>query len=205
MEIDRNRVYEVDGFSFHNFIILDKDTKEMVRVWRNHPEIRNLMYNSDIISQEQHDGFINKLVNATNKFYWLVKYENRPIGVTSIVDLDWDKGQGELGYYMNPDVIGSGEGIRFIMAINYFLFKVIGLDSLKGHAAVGNKNALMINKYIGNEFNPGTVSICGKEYIEMHCDAESFMQAYVKKDDIKSLIRFRKQFKEFYDKTYGHR
>lgn len=205
MNIDRNKVYEVDGYSFHNFVTLDKDYIEMVRVWRNNPEIRNMMYHRDIISPEQHIEFVNRLNNKDNCFYWLVKFNDKPVGVMSIVDLDLDNNQGELGYYLAPDNIGSGEGLQFIMAINYFLFNIVGLKNIKGHTDIENKNALMINKYIGNEFHSEIVSICGKKYIEMHCNARSFSEAYKKKDDIKSLVRFRKQFKEYFDNTYGNK
>ena len=205
MEICKNRIYEVGSYRFCNFVTLEDDIIETIRIWRNHPEIRNLMYNQDEISKDQHNNFINKLKVVDDKFYWLVEYDNKPFGVASLVDFDKENRVGELGYYISPEYIGSGLGFQFILTVYYFLFKNLGLQKVKGCTRLENIDALMINKFLGNVFSPVPVTIKGNKYIEMQCEADSFMAAYVNKDDMKSLIKFKKSFKEFYNVNYGYK
>lgn len=52
MQIDRTNTIEVGLYSYKNFVTLNKRQIDSVWEWRNHPDIRKYMYNSDIISYE---------------------------------------------------------------------------------------------------------------------------------------------------------
>src|SRR3989339_1351263 len=88
------------AYSFTSFIDLGPDEVEKVWGWRNHESIRKWMYHTEIIPMENHLKFIKKLSNSKDKIYFLVKRENVPIGVFSIIDINND--QGEWGYYIAP-------------------------------------------------------------------------------------------------------
>ena len=60
MQIDRTNTIEVGLYSYKNFVTLNKRQIDSVWEWRNHPDIRKYMYNSDIISYENHLRFFSR-------------------------------------------------------------------------------------------------------------------------------------------------
>jgi len=70
-----------------NFIDLEQKEKEMILVWRNHPEIRKWMYNQDEIKLDEHLSFIDSLKARKDKLYFLVKKKDEFIGVIDFTQL----------------------------------------------------------------------------------------------------------------------
>ena len=66
MQIDRTNTIEVGLYSYKNFVTLNKRQIDSVWEWRNHPDIRKYMYNSDIISYENHLRFLEALFVYAN-------------------------------------------------------------------------------------------------------------------------------------------
>ena len=92
-----------------NFVDLSDNNKLMVLGWRNNENIRKWMYNSDIISIEEHLGFFNILKTNETKQYYLVSYGDDYIGVIYFTDIDSISKTAKFGIYSNPSLKGNGK------------------------------------------------------------------------------------------------
>ena len=120
MQIDKKITYKVGDYSFINFINLDGETIKQVWQWRNDPQIREFMYNKEIIPLENHLRFVESLKDRNDVAYWLVRKGAEAIGVTNLTDINIEESSAELGYYMLPSKLNSGLGLEF--AYNNLLF-----------------------------------------------------------------------------------
>ena len=121
MQIDRCD-YNVNSYRYKNYVNLSEDEAKMVLDWRNNPEISKWMVTSGKISYESHISFIDALKNRNDAFYWLVYKENSPYASFNITKLDYDKNSVEVGYYLNPIFLNSGEGLVFHFNYKLFLY-----------------------------------------------------------------------------------
>jgi len=79
-----------------NFINLNQEEKQLVLSWRNHPQIRKWMKNTEEIPMNEHLKFLETLTTQKNKNYFLVKQDSKYLGVISLVE-------NYLGIYANPN------------------------------------------------------------------------------------------------------
>lgn len=198
MDIDKTKTYHIGDFSFINFITLDSETIENIRIWRNHPDIRKVMYSSEEISQDQHTQFISSLSNATDKYYWIVYRNDIPLGVVNIVDVDAEEMVGQFGYYLFPDFTESGLGIEFISMALQFLFEEVGLMKIFGRTEIKNRNALVVNYHLGFRFRPDVAVINGRRYIEQDIVRSEFINKNLHIQDPKSLLKSIRDFNNIY-------
>ena len=199
LQIDIKKTYFFENYEFKNYVMLEDDEKQQMLEWRNHENIRKNMYNTQLISLESHMAFIKSLEVRTDRFYWKVSDNDRPIGSFNIVDVDWDKGTAELGYYMAPELLGGGDGIFFIYNILAFIFDVLKLNSLYGATNVENKAAAYIDEYYGFvKTGKKTLLVDGKEVdFDEHClTSESFNKGRTEKIKIENVLKFLKEKKK---------
>lgn len=202
MNLSQADKYTIGQYTFINFTQLDESFVENVRLWRNHPSVRKYMYNSNEISKNEHLNFIHSLAGREDRSYWLVYIENCPLGVVSIVDIDYSKSSGEIGYYLLPSQQDSGNGLDFLFAIYHFLFNTINCKELYGRTEVHNINALALNYYLGAESSTKMVILKGVKYIEFTFKKDKFLEAYQEKSDKAKLMHFLRKIKPQIKKRY---
>ena len=85
MKIDRYKIYTLDGYTYENFVSLDRKELEMILTWRNHAEIRKWMMNTAPITLEDHLAYVESLKQRDDAYYWLVRRGGIPVGVLNIM------------------------------------------------------------------------------------------------------------------------
>lgn len=149
IKIDKARTYCIGDYYYKNFATLSDDEIRLVWEWRNDARIREWMTNQEEIPFENHLRFIESLKTRTDKYYWLVYKGNMPIAVLDIIDIDYEKEESEPGYYLNPELLNSGEGLFFNYNFRSFLFNALGFQSVKGNIKVGNDRAYTMSTFNG--------------------------------------------------------
>lgn len=149
MYIDKNKIYNYGRYSYVNFCQLTRDELLTILEWRNHPNIRKCMNTTECISVEEHLSFCESLRNRLDKYYWLIKKGNEPIGVLNIIDVDESVGTCEPGFYLAPSVMGRGESIFFLSNYKTFLLKELKFNGLVGHNYYDNMPALVFTMFFG--------------------------------------------------------
>lgn len=198
IQIDIRKTYSFENYSFKNYAVLSDEEKLQMLEWRNHEDIRKNMYNTRHIALENHLMFIKSLETRTDRYYWMVCADDKPIGSMNIVDVDINRGTAELGYYMAPEFLGGGDGFFFIYNVLAFVFDVLGLTSLYGATNAENKAAAYIDEYYGFvKTGMKTLLIDGKDvYFDEHClTSESFNEGRKEKIKIENVLRFLKEKK----------
>lgn len=148
--IDSKRDFIINGLELMNFINLSEDEKEIVRKWRNQPNIRKQMYSAHIISRKEHKEFINGLVKDSRNVYWLIKEKDKEyLGVIYLNRLDLRNKNAYLGIYSNCCCKSSGTGRLIIGCLIKLAFKILHLHSLKLEVIETNERALTFYKKSG--------------------------------------------------------
>lgn len=140
---------EFEDIKLKNFTNLSEEEHEIVRRWRNHPEVRKWMYSNHEISREEHLRFVERLREDTKNFYYLVTKEDKNVGVIYLTKLDLKNRNAYLGIYSNPQDKIKGAGLILGRAIMKLAFKVVILHTLKLEVFENNLKALELYKKLG--------------------------------------------------------
>ena len=143
--------YCVRQYTLVNFTQIDNEISRLILSWRNGSEIRKWMYNSDEITLEDHLPFVESLRNRNDCFYWAVYEKSMPVGVVNLTQIDWLSGKAELGYYMRPDYVNSGEGFDFVYSMFVFALDIIKVEYLYGAVHVDNKVPYLLSTFLGSK------------------------------------------------------
>lgn len=120
-----------------DFTTLDTEQLALVLSWRNHPNVRSWMLNSDEILIEDHLRFVEMLKKQPDKRYFLVKRANDYLGVVDLTDITISS--AELGIYANPHYHGVGK--LLMSALIEYAFKRLGLSRLVANVFAENEKA----------------------------------------------------------------
>ncbi len=153
-----------DNIVLVNFIDLTIEEKKMILSWRNHPSIKQWMYNSNDIALDNHLEFIETLKNCVDKLYFLVKQDNSYIGVIDFTNIDKNSDSSEFGLYTNVEFKGMGKVL--LNCICDYGFNALNIDKLIAEVFAENEKA--INLYKKYKFQEvGKKEINNKEVICM--------------------------------------
>jgi len=78
---------------------LASDDLELVRKWRNHPEIQENMVYREHISKEMQEKWYETINNNEN-LYFILTYKGEKIGLLNGKDIDWQNRQMESGIFI---------------------------------------------------------------------------------------------------------
>ena len=132
----------LNEISLTNFIDLSDNNKLMVLDWRNNVDVRKWMYNSDIISKEEHLVFIDTLKTNKTKQYYLVSYKENSIGVMYFTDIDSTSKTAKFGIYSNPSLKGNG---KILMdSICKFGFNILNFHKIVAEVFADNQRAIKL-------------------------------------------------------------
>ena len=135
---------KLKNIKLQNFTELSKEKQLEILKWRNHTNVRKWMYSSDLISQQDHFLFIEKLKTDYSKRYFLVSKENEEIGVISFTNINQQ--DTYLGLYANPysKIPGIGK-VLITISIDYAL-NILKVKFLKLEVLSINEKAINLYK-----------------------------------------------------------
>lgn len=141
-----------DNFSFDkiilkNFINLTLDEKKTVLEWRNHNNVKKMMFTNDEISFDNHLTFIDSLKKSSSKLYFLVEYKSKQIGVVDFYDIK--EQTCYWGFYLNPDFLSSSFGVLLEYYVLEYAFNVLCIETLYCESLKENNTALRLHAEFG--------------------------------------------------------
>lgn len=151
MRIDKQKVYEIGDYTFTNYICLPDNQIRQILEWRNHEDVRRWMLHSNIISYEAHIKYVQSLRTREDVCYWLVSHRGMPIGAVYLTNICDETDSAELGYYMRPDYINSGEGFDFVYNMFAFALDMIQVGHLNGTVRTDNKIPYSLSAFFGSK------------------------------------------------------
>lgn len=145
--IDMKKNIDLNGSELINFINLSDKEKEMIRNWRNHENVRNMMYSDHVITIEEHSKFIEGLRDEKKNFYWMIRRNRENIGTISLNRVDFKNNNAYIGIYTNPYL--SGMGRPLIECLKKLAFDEIKLHTIKLEVIEDNERAINFYKKAG--------------------------------------------------------
>lgn len=173
MLIDKCKTYTVGEYTYRNFVTLSKEELLMILRERNQPDVKKWMFTNDDIGEDEHLAFAEGLKNRDDVFYWLMEYSGESIGVLSLIHVDYDRKEGEPGYYLFASQQNSGIGLEMQYSYKKLFFDQLGLNSLPGNILRGNTTAYQMSSFFG-AVEDGIIERDGRKYIAMHTPKENF-------------------------------
>ncbi len=130
--MDLKSDFQIDDVLIVNFINLNGEERELVRLWRNHDYVKKQMFSEHTISAEEHAEFAAGLSSDNKNFYWLVKDKiGEYLGVIYLNRTDFSNMNAFLGIYSNPDRKSPGSGGLLIDCLKRIAFEKSNLHTLK--------------------------------------------------------------------------
>jgi UDP-4-amino-4,6-dideoxy-N-acetyl-beta-L-altrosamine N-acetyltransferase len=115
---------------------MQQDDLEMVRSWRNHPDVRCHMLTQHEISAEEHAQWFGRVQQDPQRHVVLVHEHQQPLGLVHFTAVN-PHGVVDWGFYLMPQAAkGSGSKLAR-MALN-FAFKQQGWHKVCGQAISSN-------------------------------------------------------------------
>ncbi|MDR0605735.1 MAG: UDP-4-amino-4,6-dideoxy-N-acetyl-beta-L-altrosamine N-acetyltransferase [Bacteroidales bacterium] len=186
--IKKDIVYTKNNYHYKNFISLSDEEKLMVLDWRNNENIRKMMYNQNEIDKENHFAFIQSLEEREDCFYWLVFKDEKPVGVFSLTDINYQTSQTSSGFYIDP-YHGKEEIFEFIITYDRLIFEDFNVEKLYGGILSSNRYALLISLYMGTVIETEKY-ISGQKFLYGTLTRENYFKDIDKKENIKEFALF---------------
>ena len=129
---------------------LAKEDIELVRNWRNSPEVSQYMYTEDHITKEQQEKWYQKIQQEENSKYWLIKYGDEKLGVANLADIDKRNSKCFWGFYLgNTDIRGKGIGAKVEFNVLKYVFEELKLNKLCGEVFSFNEKVIKMHEKFG--------------------------------------------------------
>lgn len=175
--------YVIGKYFYKNYVSLNDAESTLILRWRNNPEINRWMVSQNKISIESHMRFIHSLKNRDDAYYWMVFKNTHPFATFNISHINHSNNSVEIGYYLNPDYLNSGEGLEFHYNYKALVYNVLDIGRIDGTVQYGNTRALQLSMFYGAEI-VGLDVKQGKRYLKLVSTKERFNNI-----SYKSLVR----------------
>lgn len=122
---------------------------EMVRLWRNQEFVRSNMEFQEVLSREDQNRWFNQLDPSRN-LYWIIEFNEYPIGLIHIKNIDLEAGSGEAGIFIGePSYLEMPQPMLAIIFMMELAFLILGLKELRAKIKSGNEHAIRFNEKLG--------------------------------------------------------
>ena len=120
----------------------------LIHTWRNHPDIRQMMFNPEPIPLPQHQAwFAQQLNNPAFKMY-IYTIDGAPQGYGSLKRIA--PNEYEWGFYLAPDCPrGSGNGSALCNLLLQRAFGELGASIVHGQALAHNTTSIALHRKLG--------------------------------------------------------
>ena len=133
-----------------DLISMTEEDLDMVRVWRNRPDISEFMFFQNEITPEKQLEWFKSLDNTA--IYLMIVYKGEKIGVINVKNINWRKRYGEAGIFIgDPTYRNSPVSMQAIFALMDAFFFDFKFKSLRATVKNTNENAIDFNERLGYE------------------------------------------------------
>jgi UDP-4-amino-4,6-dideoxy-N-acetyl-beta-L-altrosamine N-acetyltransferase len=147
-------MYPSQGVAVSELRPATDDDRELVRAWRNHPQVREASLTTHEIGPAEHERWWRATTANPSRQMLIYTRVGRPAGVVAFTDLDLAAGSGVWGFYL--DVAGLTERgdllpawLELERAAIAYAFDELGLTRLGGATLAWNAPVLALHRRFG--------------------------------------------------------
>lgn len=128
---------------------IGSDDLEMVRQWRNSPEVANYMAYREYITPEMQQKWFEGVCERGD-LYFVIHVEGKDIGLINLKDIDFSKSESESGIFI-ADTSFQNTYITYCasLCLGDFASDILRLKWGKIHVLDDNKRAIRYNLSLG--------------------------------------------------------
>ncbi len=131
-------------------IPLEETDLEMVRQWRNLPEVSEYMYTDANITEEEQKKWYTRVKNDPTQTYWIIEYNETKLGLVSIYNIKQNFKHCSWAFYLgNTEVRGAGIGSKVEYTILNHVFEVMNFHKLMCEVFTFNEKVIQMHKKFG--------------------------------------------------------
>lgn len=129
--------------------IREKD-EEMIREWRNRPEVAKYMFTDHEISKEEHQRWFQHILSQDSCRYWIIVEAETDVGLACVTNLDPVHRSASWAFYIaSPEFRGRGIGYMVEYYLLKYVFENLAYNRLCCEVLVTNEAALRLHKRFG--------------------------------------------------------
>ncbi|GAB4056245.1 UDP-4-amino-4,6-dideoxy-N-acetyl-beta-L-altrosamine N-acetyltransferase [Spirosoma litoris] len=130
--------------------LLTENDIELVRIWRNSPEVAQYMYTSELITSEQQIAWFTRVQNDPTSRYWLIEYNGKKIGLASLTGISQTLSSCYWAFYLGDTSIrGGGLGAKIEFNVLEYVFKELRLNKLRCEVMTFNDKVISMHEKFG--------------------------------------------------------
>jgi UDP-4-amino-4,6-dideoxy-N-acetyl-beta-L-altrosamine N-acetyltransferase len=124
--------------------------REMLREWRNRPEVARYMHNDAVITPEQHARWFDAAMADPSRRYWIIRVDGTDVGLADVHDIDHVHSCAMWAFYLaDTEVRGRGVGTYVEYRVLRHVFDELGLNRLGGEVLASNTPVLRMHEAFG--------------------------------------------------------
>lgn len=128
---------------------LIEEDLELVRNWRNSPEVSKYMYTENYITPEQQQNWFNNL-NKQKSIYWIIVYNGQKLGLASVTGIDQILQSCYWAFYLGDTTLrGAGIGGKVEFKVLDYVFFELELNKLRCEVFVSNNKVIKMHEKFG--------------------------------------------------------
>lgn len=151
-----------------------RDDIELIRNWRNHPDIRSRMAFKKHITRKMQEEWFESIDNKFN-YYFLIEYNNKPIGVINSKNINLKEMYGEGGIFiwdkeLDNEYVSVLASLCFLNTV-FFKLKIFNKSFVQ--ILKNNSRAINFNRSLGYVLLPNQEKQNNQYYVLTKEDYEA--------------------------------
>lgn len=139
-------------FKLHDVELRDvqSEDKEIIRVWRNLPEVARYMYTDHYITPEEHERWFQDIYKDPSRRYWVIVFQDERVGLVNLYDINHENRRCFWAFYIaGPQARGRGVGRLVEYLILQHVFGGLNFNKLCCEVLSYNEPVIMMHKSFG--------------------------------------------------------
>ncbi len=129
---------------------LERCDSAQVLAWRNSEAVAPYVYGDHRIGVVEHRRWIEATLGSDAKRYWIVEWDERPVGLAKVVGIDRDRSRCEWAYYLaDPDIRDHGVGACVEYIVLRHVFERLELNKLWCEVLIHNEAVWRLHESFG--------------------------------------------------------
>lgn len=152
--------------------LLQQPDIELVRQWRNSPQVNEQLFNTDLITAEQQLLWYNKIQTEQN-LYFLIIHNGIKCGLVYLTNINWFTRSFETNIFMGlPEYQSSFVPVYAALIVSDLFFIYLGFQTATSSTVAGNS----IAGFFDENFGYATTAVKDDRHL-LQSDKDSFLKA----------------------------
>lgn len=127
-----------------------EEDREMLRTWRNLPEVSRYMYTDHHISEEEHASWFERIMKDSTCQYWIVQKGRADVGMVCLTNIDERHRRADGALYLGETTLrGRGVGLSMLFLLMEQAFDYRRLHKLCCEEIAFNTGTIRMTKRFG--------------------------------------------------------